>query len=295
MNKSAPGRNYYDALGLTRTCSAEDVRVAFRRRALSTHPDKGGDESEFKLVNQAYDVLKDENSRRLYDACLDADNSSLDSEMLQCILNMLAQWVSQWRPPQAASPTHGAGENPVLPPAIVVRLDATLQELYTRAVKKIGVKVCGLTETDKVTLYVHLAGFRGEPFVFPSMGDAEHGRRGDIIVHIRPVLPENVSIDQVVCNFDLMLDRYVTLEEYLLSDEIDVQLFPGVEFRVPYKAGDKCAVLEQHGLPMGDDGSRGTLYVYFHLVPPDVTDDVRALFRGVFHQLKGPDAVNKGQ
>ena len=58
---------YYDILRISREASEADIRGAYRRRALQTHPDKGGDEEEFKRVGAAYAVLSDEAKRSEYD------------------------------------------------------------------------------------------------------------------------------------------------------------------------------------------------------------------------------------
>lgn len=47
----------YSVLGLKRSASQEDIKQAFREKALETHPDKGGDEEEFKKVREAYENL----------------------------------------------------------------------------------------------------------------------------------------------------------------------------------------------------------------------------------------------
>ncbi|KAI0343213.1 DnaJ-domain-containing protein [Trametopsis cervina] len=69
--------NLYEVLGLDRTATAEDVRKAYRKRALKTHPDRlpqGVSEAQkqeaneqFRIVNHAYEVLVDESKRKLYD------------------------------------------------------------------------------------------------------------------------------------------------------------------------------------------------------------------------------------
>ena len=48
---------YFQVLGLKRSASQEDIKNAFREKALETHPDKGGDEEEFKIVREAYEYL----------------------------------------------------------------------------------------------------------------------------------------------------------------------------------------------------------------------------------------------
>lgn len=48
---------HFQVLGLKRSASQEDIKDAFRKKALETHPDKGGDEEEFKIVREAYECL----------------------------------------------------------------------------------------------------------------------------------------------------------------------------------------------------------------------------------------------
>ena len=59
--------DHYAALGIQSTADASDIRKAYKKRALQTHPDKGGDEEEFKRVGAAYAVLSDQDKRRDYD------------------------------------------------------------------------------------------------------------------------------------------------------------------------------------------------------------------------------------
>ena len=61
-------RDYYEVLGVGKTASADEIKKAFRQAAVKHHPDKeGGDESRFKEINEAYEVLKDPSKRQRYD------------------------------------------------------------------------------------------------------------------------------------------------------------------------------------------------------------------------------------
>jgi molecular chaperone DnaJ len=64
-------RDYYEVLGVERTASPDEVRKAYKREALKHHPDRNpGDaeaEAKFKGVNEAYQVLSDDEKRQIYD------------------------------------------------------------------------------------------------------------------------------------------------------------------------------------------------------------------------------------
>lgn len=61
-------RDYYETLGIGKNASADEIKKAFRRKAIELHPDKqGGDEAKFKEINEAYEVLKDPSKRQRYD------------------------------------------------------------------------------------------------------------------------------------------------------------------------------------------------------------------------------------
>src|ERR1035438_10000013 len=59
--------DYYDLLGVKKDASADEIKKAFRRAAVEHHPDRGGDETKFKEINEAYEVLKDTDKRKRYD------------------------------------------------------------------------------------------------------------------------------------------------------------------------------------------------------------------------------------
>src|ERR671929_272780 len=64
-------KNLYDALGVAKNASADEIKRAYRKLARQYHPDANpGDasaEERFKEVQAAYDVLSDPEKRKQYD------------------------------------------------------------------------------------------------------------------------------------------------------------------------------------------------------------------------------------
>lgn len=65
-------RDYYEVLGVIKTASGQEIKKAYRRLAMEYHPDRnqGNPEAEekFKEASEAYEVLSDDNKRKVYDA-----------------------------------------------------------------------------------------------------------------------------------------------------------------------------------------------------------------------------------
>jgi curved DNA-binding protein CbpA len=104
--------DYYQVLELERGASHEEVKRAFRRLAMRYHPDRNPQdtrqaEERFKQINEAYEVLGDEEKRRRYDylasrpmrprqaamddyVFVDLSQEGLSAEALQQLLEELA-------------------------------------------------------------------------------------------------------------------------------------------------------------------------------------------------------------
>lgn len=60
-------KDYYKILGIEENSPQEEIKKAYRGLAIKHHPDKGGDESMFKEINEAYENIGDPQKRSQYD------------------------------------------------------------------------------------------------------------------------------------------------------------------------------------------------------------------------------------
>jgi DnaJ family protein A protein 2 len=65
--KDVDNSKFYDILGVAKNATADEIKKAFRRKALKEHPDKGGDPEKFKELAMAHEVLSNPEKRELYD------------------------------------------------------------------------------------------------------------------------------------------------------------------------------------------------------------------------------------
>lgn len=94
-------KDYYQALGVDRKASSDDIKKAYRKLAMKYHPDRNPDnkaaEDKFKDINEAYQVLSDPTKRQRYDQLGDSysqwqqTGGSADSFNWQ-------EWFSQGQP-----------------------------------------------------------------------------------------------------------------------------------------------------------------------------------------------------
>merc|ERR1739842_224954 len=81
--KKSKRKDYYKILGVDKNANEEEIKKAYRKRAMVHHPDRhsGATEAEqkdhehkFKEVGEAYAILSDEKKRRMYDSGQDLED-----------------------------------------------------------------------------------------------------------------------------------------------------------------------------------------------------------------------------
>jgi curved DNA-binding protein len=68
----------YSVLGVGKTATQDEIRKAYRSLAMKHHPDRGGDEAQFKAINEAYTTIGDSKKRAQYDTGFSYNSTNWD-------------------------------------------------------------------------------------------------------------------------------------------------------------------------------------------------------------------------
>jgi DnaJ-class molecular chaperone len=79
---------------VSKDASGGEIKKAYHKLSRTHHPDKGGDEEKFKLIQEAFECLKDPDKRKLYDAGgKEAVESGGAAECRQRVWRSIRQYV----------------------------------------------------------------------------------------------------------------------------------------------------------------------------------------------------------
>ena len=90
--------NYYDILGISENSTQEQIKKAWRKKQFDTHPDQNnGDNSktlEYTKINEAYEILGNENKKKLYDKEIKYNNVGFsDNTINDDLTNIFSEMI----------------------------------------------------------------------------------------------------------------------------------------------------------------------------------------------------------
>jgi DnaJ family protein A protein 2 len=126
-NRFSQDTKLYDALGISKGATHQEIKKSYRKLAKQHHPDRGGDTKKFKSVAHAYNILSDSDKRKMYDQFGVTDSQNVNTNHPK---NMFDMFHSQEKT---------STEDIVFP------LKVNLEDLYQGATRKLRVtikKIC---------------------------------------------------------------------------------------------------------------------------------------------------------
>ena len=254
-------KDYYKTLGLPRTATADDIKRAYRRLAMQHHPDRGGDQTLFQEINEAYGVLSDPAQRAQYDHPRPQVHVNTAGFNMDEIFNMFGVNM------RGARPT-----NPR------ISLWITLEDVARGGPKIVALQVAG--RVNNVEIEIPPGINDGDTVRYP--GISPDGQDLVVTYRVRPD-PQwqrersNVTLDLQISAWDL-----------ILGCEIPVRDILGVTLMLNVPAGtqsDSVLRLRGRGLPesvaLGRPVTgRGDMLVKLHArMPAEVSPELLAAIR----------------
>ncbi|KAI9793881.1 MAG: hypothetical protein M1816_007133 [Peltula sp. TS41687] len=187
-----------EILGLSKTASKSEIKKAYHKAALSSHPDKVPEnersdaEVKFKAVSQAYEILYDDEKRHLYDthgmSAFDPRNGGMGGvevdldDILQQVFGMGGPGMGEFTSGRSGRPRKGRDEEQ--------EYKVTLEDLYKGKTTKFA--------SEKKVVCGHCNGTGGKEKAKPKECAMCHGKGSTI--RLRPVSPGLVSQETVPCS-----------------------------------------------------------------------------------------------
>lgn len=297
-------KNYYEVLGVSRDATQDDIQKAYRKLARKHHPDvnKAADaEERFKELNEAYDVLKDPEKRRLYDkygaawkaisegrqpppgtenvrfdfAGFDGfSGASFDPANLGAIFEQFfAGEMPGSTRRRARAPRRGEDHESVL------RLG--VREAFAGGAREIGIADPETGQVQRLTVRIPPGVRTGQRIRLAGKGaPGRGGPPGDLYLRVEVVADDRFRIE----GDDLYTTLPVTPWEAALGTTVTLQTLDGeVRLKVPPGTSSGRNIrLRDKGYPT-KEGGRGDLYATLQIVVPE---HLSAKEKHLFEQLQ---------
>ncbi|KND48972.1 MAG: chaperone protein DnaJ [Parcubacteria bacterium C7867-005] len=277
-------KDYYKVLGVDKNADEAEIKKAFRKLAHEYHPDKkGGNESKFKEVSEAYSVLSDKTKRAQYDRFGNAgpgsgnpgggfdpsgfgfdfsgfgSNGGFDAGDIGDILSSIFGGAGRMR----------RGRD------VQVDAELTFEESIFGVQKKIHINSSHVPQKE-VAVQVPAGIENGQMIRMTGLGEIiENGKPGDLYIKIHVKKHPNFHKE----GFNLVMDMEILLSEALLGVSKNVKTLDGnIELKIP--AGTNTGnVLRIKGRGVPNSGSkRGDLYVRIKVsIPEKLSKDAKRL------------------
>ena len=282
-------RDYYDILGVSRSASQDEIKKAFRQKSRKYHPDvsqEANAEEKFKQVGEAYEVLKDPETRNRYDM-MGANykhgqnvnpppgwqgfdfgqgggfggggpggpgGSGAFSDFFEAFFGRGGARSNFWGNSQ---PQHGQDHE--------LEWQVSVEEVFQSATTKVRVNIGGKIKSYDVK--IPRGTVEGSRVRLPKLGTKGRGggRDGDLLLHVKFANHARFEVD----GFDIRVDLPISPWEAALGGKVDFKTVDGeIILTVPpgAQSGQQLR-LKGKGLPTTGE-SHGNMLVTLKIVNP---------------------------
>ena len=260
--------DYYSILGIPRTASPEEIKKAYRKLAMANHPDRtGGDDTKFKQISEAYEILSNSDKRDAY------DNP-------QPNFNQQNQHRHGQHNPFGGTPFdhifgQGFAQQRRTPRNRDINLQAKIDLADVITGKNLIIQYqLSNGKLETVTVDVPPGAKHADTIQYEGLGDVgnPHYPRGNLLVRIIVGKKKNWERDQD----NLIVKETVNVFDFVLGCAIIITTLENKKLELKIPKGTKIGTtfsIPGHGMPNIRTGKRGNLYVNIDAFVPNITDN----------------------
>lgn len=257
--------DYYRILGVNRDASPEELKKAYRKKAMENHPDRtGGDDTKFKQINEAYDNLKDPNKRYMHDHRNTAGKGGFKFDS--------AQFNSGGPDPFGDLFSGMRRQAGSYSPNITIKTTIDLKDVYTGKEQTISYRLNN-GEIEQLSVNIPKGVDNGMNIRFRGYGNfANHpNMRGDLILNV--VVKEQQGFQRH--GKDLHQDLHINALDLIIGCKKEVRTLDGQTIRLNIPRGTKefgKFKIQSYGLPDFHTNLRGNLIITVIPEIPSIND-----------------------
>tara|TARA_B100001094_G_scaffold48145_1_gene43490 strand:- start:6423 stop:7292 length:870 start_codon:yes stop_codon:yes gene_type:complete len=283
-------QDHYKTLGVPEQASQDEIKRAYKKLAKQHHPDlNGGNDTEFKKVNEANNTLSDDKKRQQYDIERrfgaqggqgpfnfggGVDDIIIDTDGFG---NMFEQFFGG---PNMRQTFRQRQTKPLRNQDIRISLSVSLEDVYHGNTKEVIIKTPD-GSNQNVKIHIPKACDSGTQIKFTGLGSKQYEdlRPGDLYA----VLNINAHKNFTKKGNDLLTNLDVNIFDALLGTKVDLQHFDNIIAVTipPLTQPDDIVRVKGKGMAL-NNGTHGNLYIKLNYkMPKNLTDEQKDLIKQI--------------
>ena len=275
-------KDYYKILGVSEDASADEIKKAFRKLAVKHHPDRGGDEKQFKEANEAYDTLKNESKKQEYDTMRRfGTNMRGQGSGFKFHTGNFNEFFGGDFFDEFMSGIGGMNkkqtryrQRPRINKDVSIRITMSIKEIMSSVKRTISVKLpSGREEIVDVKFGAGIQ--NGVVLKYTGLGDDSDSNlpRGNLLIRVTILDSDGFTRK----GNDIWTDKKITAFEAIRGCEFNVRDLEDNIVKVKVPAGTQPSSvlqLKNKGMPVHESlNIRGNMYIKIHITIPKLTKE----------------------
>tara|TARA_B100001094_G_scaffold263670_1_gene265347 strand:- start:1029 stop:1814 length:786 start_codon:yes stop_codon:yes gene_type:complete len=256
----------YNTLGVSKNATDTEIKSAYRRLAKQYHPDAGGNESKFSDISNAYNYIKDANSRQNF------ENKQFDPSNFQQSQNAFSQNFGNFNDIFNQMFTQNVRQRP--PTSIVYHVE--IEDVFNSATKNLNISLPNSSITKPVKITIPKGILSGQEVIYQGMSP----NGGDLIVKFIIKQKEGYY----VVKHDVIQKLEISLKEAMIGTERIIQTLDKKQIKLQIKSGTQSGTklrIPQCGLPRSNLPNGDFIIEVYVKIPKLVNKDLDKTFNQV--------------